>query len=245
MFLRFASFCALAALVATGVLAQSKRPLNHNDYDGWRTIAGQHLSPDGKFLGYAVFPEEGDGEVIVRSLVTGKETRFPAGARPAPAAASEEAPAAEARGATILFSANSRTLVFSTFPAKADTDRAKKEKRIADQMPKDGMVIVDLVSGQSTPVPRVKRFALPENGTGYLAYLRDTPEVAPAASSRTGGNGDGDSDQQGGRGGRGGAGGDGAICAGILRRWACATSPAPPRSEVLLEEIRNLLAKRA
>ncbi|MDR3698529.1 MAG: prolyl oligopeptidase family serine peptidase [Candidatus Sulfopaludibacter sp.] len=193
------------SLLAISAPAQTKRPLNHHDYDGWRTIAGQHLSPDGKFVAYAVFPEEGDGEVIVRSLVTGKETRYPAGARPAPAAASEEAPAAEVRGATILFSSNSRTVVFSTFPAKADTDKAKKDKKTADQMPKDGMVIVDLSSGQATPVPRVKQFALPENAAGYLAYLREAPEGAGAANGRATGNGD--SDQQGGRGGRGGAGG--------------------------------------
>ncbi len=207
MFLRLTALCGFLSLLAVCAPAQTKRPLNHHDYDSWRTIAGQHLSPDGKFLAYAVFPEEGDGEVIVRSLVTGKETRYPAGARPAPAAASEEAPAAEARGVTILFSANSRTVVFSTFPAKAETDKAKKDKKPADQMPKDGMVIVDLAGGQATPVPRVKRFALPENAAGYLAYLRDAPEGSGAANGRATGNGD--SDQQGGRGGRGAGGGAG------------------------------------
>ena len=205
MFLRIASFCGLASLLAVALFGQAKRPINHHDYDAWRTIAGQRLSPDGKWLAYAAFPEEGDGEVIVRSLVTGKETRYPAGARPAPAAASEEAPAVEARGATILFSENSKTVVFSTFPLKADTDKAKKERRIADQMPKDGMVIVDLATGQTTPVPRVKRFAMAEKAADYLVYLRDTADASGTGAGRAGGNGD--EDQQGGRGGRGGAAG--------------------------------------
>jgi dipeptidyl aminopeptidase/acylaminoacyl peptidase len=205
MFLRLVSLISLACLPA---FAQSKRPLNHHDYDSWRTIAGQHLSADGKFLAYAVFPEEGDGEVILRNLATGKESRYAAGARPAPAAASEEAPVAEARTVTIAFSSNSRMVVFSTFPSKADTDKAKKDKKTPDQMPKDGMVIVDLASGQATPIPRVKRFAMPENAAGYLAYLKEAPEGAPAASAPASGNGD--SDQQGGRGGRGGAAGGGA-----------------------------------
>ncbi len=200
-------------IVCLLVSAQGKRPLNHHDYDGWRSIAGQHLSPDGKFLAYAVFPQEGDGEVILRNLTTGKESRYPAGARPAPAATSEEAPVAEARGVTIAFSSNSRTVVFSTFPAKADTDKAKKDKKTPDQMPKDGMVIVDLASLQTTPIPRVKRFALPENAAGYLAYLRETPEGAPAAAAPASGNGD--SDQQGGRGGRGGAGAGGGGRGGV------------------------------
>src|ERR1051326_1051505 len=123
------SACLLAALTLS--FAQGKRPLNHNDYDGWKSIVGQKLSNDGKFLAYGVFPQEGDGEVVIRNLVTGKEQREPAGARPQPAAAAtgEEGPPPEARGVTIAFSADSRTLVFSTFPPKAESDKAKKDKK--------------------------------------------------------------------------------------------------------------------
>src|SRR5579871_5819465 len=120
---------ALFSFAQTG-----KRPLNHHDYDGWRAIAGQKLSSDGKFLAYGVFPQEGDGEVVVRNLVTGKDTHFPAGARPqAPGAAvPEEGPAPEARGTTISFSADSKFAVFSTFPSKAATDQARKDRKTAD-----------------------------------------------------------------------------------------------------------------
>ena len=49
--------------VAVAAIAQSaaKRPLNHRDYDSWRTIQGQVLSRDGKFLAYTMFPQDGDG----------------------------------------------------------------------------------------------------------------------------------------------------------------------------------------
>jgi dipeptidyl aminopeptidase/acylaminoacyl peptidase len=195
--------------------AQGKRPLNHSDYDGWRSIVGQRLSADGKFLAYGLFPQEGDGEVVIRNLVTGKEQREPAGMRPAPTPPSpdQEGPPPEARGATLTFSADSRTLVFSTFPAKAESDKARKDKRPA---PKDGMVIVELASGKTTRVERVKRFAMPEKASGILVYLMEGPDApaggagnAPAAPKPEG-------DQQAGRGGRGaaagatGAGGRGA-----------------------------------
>src|SRR5580658_2849344 len=90
--LRLALAFACLALTLSVALAQTaKRPINHHDYDTWRTISGQRLSNDGKFLAYGLFPEEGDGEVVTRNLVTGQETRIPAGARPvAPAAATEE-----------------------------------------------------------------------------------------------------------------------------------------------------------
>jgi len=201
------SVCLLvaAALVSVSAGQSGKRPLNHNDYDGWRSITSQRLSNDGKFLAYGLFPQEGDGEVVVRNLVTGKETHEPAGARPAPvpAATPEEGPPV-APSVTISFSADSRTVVFSTFPGKADTDKAKKEKKTPAQMPKDGMAIMDLASGKVTRVARVKQFQMPEKAAGYLAYLKEAPESAAPANGTPRTEGGLDLDQQGGRGGRGG-----------------------------------------
>src|ERR1035438_2118239 len=147
----FAGLAAAFLLVSAAFAQTAKRPLNHKDYDGWHTIIGQRLSNDGKFLAYGVFPQEGDGEVVIRNLITGKETHLPAGARPqpVPSVTAEEGPPPEARVTTVAFSLDSKFVVFSTFPAKADTDKAKKEKKPADQMPKDGMAIVDLSSAQA------------------------------------------------------------------------------------------------
>ena len=199
---RVLSLCACFLAALTLSFAQSKRPLNHNDYDGWKSIVGQKLSNDGKFLAYGLFPQEGDGEVVIRNLVTGKEQREPAGARPAPVANPDDEAPAVARSVTVLFSADSKTLVFSTFPARADSDKAKKDKKPA---PKDGMVIVDLATGKSTRVDHVKRFAMPEKASGFLAYWKEGPD-APAGRGGTTPPAEqfGDSDQQGGRGGRGG-----------------------------------------
>ena len=69
---------------ALAICAQpgAKRPLQHRDYDSWRTIQSQALSRDGKFLAYGLFPEEGDGQLVVRNLATGREVRESAGAIP-------------------------------------------------------------------------------------------------------------------------------------------------------------------
>ena len=204
-FLRVSAWLLAAAVLVPVSFAQGKRPLNHGDYDGWRSIVGQRLSNDGKFLVYGLFPQEGDGEVVIRNLVTGKEQREPAGVRPAPTPPTpgEEGPAPEVRGAVLEFSADSKTVVFSTFPAKVEIDKARKDKKPA---PKDGMVIVDLGSGKATRVERVKRFAMPEKASGLLVYLKEGPDApaggggaAPPAAAQ------GQGDQQGGRGGRGGA----------------------------------------
>jgi dipeptidyl aminopeptidase/acylaminoacyl peptidase len=202
--LRVSASLLAAFLLASSAVAQTaKRPINHRDYDSWRAITGQRLSPDGKWLAYGLFPQQGDGEVVIRNLVTGKEQREPAGTRPAPTppTGAEEGPPPEARTATIAFSADSRTLVFSTFPAKADTDKARRERKPA---PKDAMVIVTLQAGTATRLDRIKRFSMPEKASGWLAYWKEGPDAPGASQPRT--EGAGNADQQGGRGGgRGGA----------------------------------------
>src|SRR3954466_2507465 len=75
--LLLAFLCTAALLTAPGLAQQGspKRPLTHNDYDAWRTIQGQKISPDGNFVAYALVPQEGDGEIVVRNLKTGAEHR--------------------------------------------------------------------------------------------------------------------------------------------------------------------------
>src|SRR5512146_1497013 len=135
--------CACFALAQTG-----KRALTHKDFDGWHNLQNQTLSRDGKFLAYAIFPQDGDGEVVVRNLQTGVEWRQPAGDKPEPpraTGAEEEAPP-PAR-VTITFTPDTKFVVFSTFPAKADVEKAKKDMKKPEDMPKSGMVVMDLSSG--------------------------------------------------------------------------------------------------
>src|SRR5687767_410518 len=76
----------LLVVLAIGVFGQgvAKRPLNHRDPDAWRSIQRPTLSRDGRWLAYGLFPQEGDGEFVVRDLRTGKEKRGPAGSLPPP-----------------------------------------------------------------------------------------------------------------------------------------------------------------
>ena len=74
----------LALISSSGLAGQSaaKRPLTHSYYDSWRAIQGQSLSRDGKFVAYALVPQDGDGEVVVRNIATGVEWRHSRGAAP-------------------------------------------------------------------------------------------------------------------------------------------------------------------
>ena len=181
------------ALLATMALAQqatpatAKRSLTHQDYDSWRSIVAQQVSRDGKFVAYAYVPQDGDGDIVVRNVATGVDWRAPRGYRPPVPPPDESTPnaaeliAEQARLLRPVFTADSRFLVFGTEPTKAEVNKAKKEKRKPEEMPKNGLSIMDLANGTVTHVEKIKTFRVPEDAGGFIAYLSEpTPEQKPA-----------------------------------------------------------------
>jgi len=184
----------LFGLLAFALAAQTpaRRPLHHRDYDGWKSIQSQVLARDGKFLAYAQFPQEGDGELIIRDLVTGREFHENAGSvPPVPDTQSAEVPTEQVtgRGLRIVFTNDTHYLISNAFPTKAETDQAKKDKKRPEEMPKPGLLVVDLEkfhSGASalTKVADVTSYQVPEAGASYLAYLKSAkPDPAAAAAA--------------------------------------------------------------
>jgi hypothetical protein len=180
----------MAALFITSfVFAQQKRPLTHADYDSWRSIQGTTLSRDGKYLAYALVPQDGDGEIVVHHLESGKEWRAPRGAAPVnppqPNPGAEPPTGPPPSAARPVFTADSRFLVFQILPTKAETDKAKREKRKPEDMPKNALGIIDLSTGETARVERVKSFQVPENGPALIAYLMEPKkeEKKPAEAS--------------------------------------------------------------
>mgnify|MGYP000629465408 CR=1 FL=1 len=164
--------------------AAAKRPLTHRDYDAWRQIATPVLSRDGRYFAYSFMPQEGDGDLVVRDLKTGKEQRYGVGALPPPPLpdpdANPDAPPL-VRNVRITFSGDSRYVICTTYPAKADTDKAKKEKKKPEEMPKGGLVIVDLATFASTPIASVKSVQVPSKGGAWIAYAKESKEATPPA----------------------------------------------------------------
>src|SRR6266536_2426338 len=172
-------------LQATG----SKRALTHQDYDSWRSIQGAQISRDGRFVAYAFMPQDGDGEVVARNVAAGAEWRAPRGYHPPvpppddPGANIAEFQAAQARLVRPVFTADSRFIVFSIEPTKADVNKAKKAgnsptaregssgSSTSKDMPKNALGIMDLSNGQVTRIENVKSFQVPEDGSGFIAYL--------------------------------------------------------------------------
>jgi dipeptidyl aminopeptidase/acylaminoacyl peptidase len=188
----------------------AKRPIQHSDYDSWRAIQAPQISRDGKFVAYSLMPQEGDGDVVVRNLATGAETKHPRGGRQGGSDAPPTTPGPQLaalqnqqRGQGPLFTADSRFVLFTAAPTKAEMDQAKKDKKPASEQPRSRLVIFEPATGTMTRIERVKSFQVPAEASGYVAYLSEakpeasTPPSAPASTTGT--------DQQ--RGQRGGGAG--------------------------------------
>lgn len=149
-------------LLALSLAGQTRRPITYADTDQWRSISGQKLSADGKFLGYALYPQDADGHVVFRNLTSGAEIKEPAGLRPPPPAPDpeREGPPVQ-RTSQIAFSSDGRFAAFTTFPNKG-VDKGKP-----------GFGLVDLSSGKVTRVDNVKGYQLPSESTNIIAFLLD------------------------------------------------------------------------
>ena len=183
------TFALLASMaLAQQATAPAKRALTHQDYDSWRSISASQVSRDGKFAAYAYVPQDGDGEIVVRNIASGVDWRAPRGYRPPvpppddPGANIAEFQAEQARLLRPLFTYDTRFLVFTIEPTKAEVNKAKKEKKKSEDMPKNGLGIMDLANGTVTRIERVKSFRVPEEAPGFIAYLMEPkPEEKPAA----------------------------------------------------------------
>jgi dipeptidyl aminopeptidase/acylaminoacyl peptidase len=147
--------------------ALQKKPITHDVYDSWKSIQGTKLSADGVWLAYALTPQDGDGELIVRNLKTNAEIHA-------------------ARGRDPNFTSDSRFVTFALAPYKKDVDQARKAKRKPEDMPKNGVGVVDLTKGTATVLAEhVKSFRVPDETPQAIVYLA-TSSTGPATSTENG-----------------------------------------------------------
>ena len=153
---------ALSTLLLLPAFGQGKRPIAFSDFDSWKSIQSQQLSRDGKYVAYALMPQAGDGEVVLRELANGREIRVSTGTMPPRnddgEGGEERTPAP--RGPRVDFSGDGRYLFIGTFPPKAT--------------PKDktGFAIVEVGTGKVTRIDDVQTFAFPEDVASAVAYRR-------------------------------------------------------------------------
>ncbi|MFZ4057936.1 MAG: prolyl oligopeptidase family serine peptidase, partial [Ferruginibacter sp.] len=132
--------------------AQQKKPLDHTLYDGWKSVGERQISNDGKFIVYAINPQEGDGELIIEKF---EDSRY-----------HKVIP----RGNAAVITDDSKYVIFKIKPVFQETRQAKIKKKKADEMVKDSIGILELGTDSVIRVSRIKSFKAPEKAGGWVAY---------------------------------------------------------------------------
>ena len=141
-------------LVLSLAVQAQKKPLDHTVYDNWQSFADRAISNDGKYVAYAINPQEGDGVLVLQAVQGGYKVVIP-------------------RGAGVVLSEDSKYAVCRIKPTFVQTRDAKIKKKKPDEMPKDSLAIIKLGDNKVVKIPRLKSFKLPDDAGGWLAYLLD------------------------------------------------------------------------
>lgn len=151
----FVVFFLLGVQLSTG---QVKKQLSHDDYAGWNTLTNVEISPDGKWVVYQAYPQQGDGNLIIRNLETGTQHTIPRGYRSA-------------------ISPNGQYLVARIMPQQAVERQARVERRGRNDMPVDSLAVFVFATGQLEKVAGVTSYQLPEEPSDWMVYMIDYARV--------------------------------------------------------------------
>jgi dipeptidyl aminopeptidase/acylaminoacyl peptidase len=138
----------------------TKKALTLADANSWRSIRGTALSDDGKWFASRIAPAEGDGEVFLRSVADGKETKLAGGAG----------------FGSLEFSFDSKWLAFTVSPAPPKPGVPSPGPR-----PKPKVVLVNLASGEKTDFEGMQSFQFSGEAATHVAFRKasEVPVVQP------------------------------------------------------------------
>jgi hypothetical protein len=137
----------VVAVLAVLAGAADLKPLDFTDLTKWNSLRTPTLSRDGKWLAYAQAPIEGDGVLYVKKTDGALERKVDRGSAP-------------------RFTKDGKYVVLTIVPAKADVDKAKKEKKPAL---KNQWAVLALESGATTPIEGATVVKMPEDDESWMA----------------------------------------------------------------------------
>lgn len=133
------------------LFAQQKRPLTHDDYDGWERLGSEKITKNGKWVGYQISPQEGDGRIEIFSFKDPNQRQV------------------IPRGSSFDFSADDFFAVGKIVPEKDSVYVLKLKKTKKDDMPSDSLFIYNMAEDKLEKLPRVKSFAIPQDAGSWIA----------------------------------------------------------------------------
>nr|MBA3295669.1 PD40 domain-containing protein [Acidobacteriota bacterium] len=138
---------------ATAPAPAAKKSVELDDIIAWKNIGTTTLSNDGQWFAWRVAPQEGDAELVVRNIASGKETKFTLGEASAPGGGAAPPPPAFAVVAASgpSFSDDSKWIAFNTNPPRTEAQRLRRQRRPVQ----GGVTLVNLATGEKKEYARI------------------------------------------------------------------------------------------
>jgi len=176
----------LLALVLAGFIrAEDQKVIQLADILAWKRIVSPNISGDGRWFAYKLQPNEGNSEVVIRSLADGKEMRFPIGEQPRIEPNFAAPPPPPPRDLQI--SEDSKWAAFLVYPAQKEAKSLKKQRKPVQSK----LMLVELATGSTKEFDKVRRFAFAGERSNAIAmhlYAPTPPApTAPGAAGQGGG----------------------------------------------------------
>ncbi|MBE6273990.1 MAG: S9 family peptidase [Bacteroides sp.] len=147
----------LLTLFLVTLLAYGQKPaLDHSVYDSWKNLNAVSVPRNGDILMYTIAPQEGDVELVIENLRTGKKISVP-------------------RATRASLNQEGTKVIAVVKPFFSQTREAKIKKTKKDDMPKDSLAIIDLKTGNVEKIANYKSHNAAEKWSKFVAY-----EVTPA-----------------------------------------------------------------
>lgn len=154
-------------LTISGLQAQQKRSLTHDDYDGWENLSSDRITKNGIWVGYMISPQDGDGRLeILPFKDVSKKFVIP-------------------RAQGWNFTPDDTYAVGKIVPQEDSIRVLKLKKTKKDDMPKDSLFIYEMKTGKLEKMAEVKSFAIPEKGGSWIAiqFEKEKPAKKDPADS--------------------------------------------------------------
>jgi dipeptidyl aminopeptidase/acylaminoacyl peptidase len=158
-------FFTILLFVGSITVYSQKKILTHSDIQMWRTINNEKISTDGNYVVYDLQRENSDSQLILKT----------------------------SNGETILeyerarngqFSYDSNFLAFTIKPSSDSINDMKRRKVKKDKLPKDSLAVFNMRTKELVKFPNLKSYKLPEEWSGYVAYLLEDVKETKASKSK-------------------------------------------------------------
>lgn len=139
-------------LLIINFFSAQKKPLDHSVYDAWQSVGSRLISNDGKWLGYYVDAQEGDGNLYIYSTINKTQQKF-------------------SRASKLFLTSDSKFAIFTVKPFYKDIKAVKDKKLKKDKLTKDSLYIINLSTNKIEKIANVKSYKAPFKGGSFVAYL--------------------------------------------------------------------------